>query len=224
MELDIALPFIKSRLHRCLCGTRRNWPVSFFEVRAVLVLLKMFKKSWRVFLFVSNSRIPEPTVGFSSSCRTVFSAGNTQLSGKTRGHSCCPPKHASGRRSCGSFFSGSCGSQRHASCGFLRTTLTSSVCPLGVLALHFGLHFKKSSLYSHVEIQNDPVRQPSLLFRRLGTRGTSLKCGDWLTDSLVGLLGPRSEFTFKWLLVIWVFKSGLSFSPFLGTKEAVVLR
>ena len=65
-------------------------------------------------------------------------------------------------------------------------------------------------------------RQDSI--RQAGTGGVFLKCGDWLTVSLVGLLGPESECTIEWLLPIWVFKGGLSFFPVLGTKEAVVLR
>ena len=56
----------------------------------------------------------QSTVGCSSSCRTVlFCRSHTQTIGKTRGHSCCSLKHASGPRSCGSFSSGSCGSQMH---------------------------------------------------------------------------------------------------------------
>ena len=44
------------------------------------------------------------------------------------------------------------------------------------------------------------------------------------TVSLVGLLGPRSEFIVNWLRLIWVFRNGLSFFRLLGTKEVTVLK
>ena len=51
----------------------------------------------------------ESTGGCYSSCRTAFSAGTTQTSGKTRGHGCCSLTHASGPPSCSTLISGSCG-------------------------------------------------------------------------------------------------------------------
>ena len=73
---------------------------------------------------------------------------------------------------------------------------------------------EKCCMYSHVEIENTILGGNHHFFSDiLGTRGTSLKCGVWLTVFSVGLFGPRSEFISKRLLPIWVFKSGLSFFP-----------
>ena len=95
---------------------------------------------------------------------------------------------------------------------------------LGRARSAFWTALQKSSLFSHVEIENESGKATITSFQTAwDKRNFSEMWG--LAYGLSGRpVGPRSEFTFKWLLVIWVFKSGLSFSPFLGTTEAVVLR
>ena len=135
MELDIALPF-----HQICAGAfvergETGWSRSSGQGRARF--LEDVQRELEVLCRVPiclNLTSPQRNTGINwllfASCRTVFPASNTQTSEKTRGHSCCAPKYASGPPSCGSFSSGSCGSQGHPSYGFLRTILTSIVCPL----------------------------------------------------------------------------------------------
>ena len=143
--------FIIFWLHLRLVGTRKSWPVSFFEVSAVVVFLRMFKESWRVLfqdqIYLNTS--PQRNIGIN--WRVLFVVQDSFLqvtrNGKTRGRSCRSPQYASGPQSCGSLSSGSCGSHGHPSCGFLRNNIYHHCLSFGEISLHFGLH-AESWMYS----------------------------------------------------------------------------
>ena len=106
---------------------------------------------------------------YCSSCKTVFSAGNTLTSGKTRRHSCRSPKYAGARKAVVHSPVDPVALVGILRAGFLRTIPTNIVCPLARPLCTFKLH-AESWMCSHVEIYNDPRKQPSPLLRQPRTR------------------------------------------------------